>query len=93
MLDDMYLLFITFIYIWYRISDAGAYCCRLHNGDINSQVVFTDSSTVELLKASHLGQRKIVLLTKTGDLLKEVQFIWNCLTGRVKNDLLIQVTA
>ena len=47
-LDDVYLLFITFIYIWYRISDAGVYCCRLHNGDINSQVVFSDNSTVDV---------------------------------------------
>lgn len=31
-----------------RISDAGVYCCRLHNGDINSQVVFSDNSTVDV---------------------------------------------
>jgi hypothetical protein len=30
---------------------------------------------------------------KTGDLLKEVQFIWNSLTGQEKCDLLIQATA
>jgi hypothetical protein len=30
---------------------------------------------------------------KTGDVLKEVQFIWNFMTGQEKGDLLIQVTA
>ena len=30
---------------------------------------------------------------KTGDLLKEVQFIWISMTGQEKGDLLIQVTA
>ncbi|XP_052099716.1 mucosa-associated lymphoid tissue lymphoma translocation protein 1-like [Mytilus californianus] len=29
-------------------SDAGVYCCRLHNGDINSQVEFTNQSTVSV---------------------------------------------
>lgn len=29
-----------------RESDAGIYCCRLHNGDINSQVVFSEVSVV-----------------------------------------------
>jgi hypothetical protein len=43
------------------------------------------------IKRTPLGQIK--WSSKTGDLLKEVQFIWNFLWQQEKGDLLIQMTA
>ena len=48
--------------------------------------------TVKPVLRGHLGAKK-KWPYKTGDLLKEVQFVWNFLWQQEKGELLIQVTA
>jgi hypothetical protein len=51
-----------------------------------------ESTVKPVLRGQHLDKEKWSV--KTGDLLKEVQLLWNLLlTGQDEGDLLIQVTA